>query len=89
LEIETMCPDDDNKLPMVDDTRLVSIAGAVELIREVTGVEIPKSRIHKDSASGVAPRPDAIYGRTFLYRPSKILVYAKKLIRWLPPEEAA
>jgi hypothetical protein len=64
-----------------DDTALVTIDGAVTLIRERTGIPVPKSRIHKDCAAGIAPSPDAIYGRRYLWRPEKILAYAQTLIR--------
>jgi|SRR5260370_28857945 hypothetical protein len=56
---------------------LVTIDAAVLLVRERTGVPITKSRIHKDSARGIAPPPDAIYGRRYLWRPEKILAYAQ------------
>jgi hypothetical protein len=60
---------------------LVTIDAAVMLVRERTGVPITKSRIHKDSARGIAPRPDAIYGRRYLWQPEKILAYAQTLIK--------
>ena len=78
-----MTPDDNS-----DNEALVTIDGAVALIREKTGVPIPKSRFLKDSANRIAPRPDAIYGRTYLYRPAKILAYAKTLLKPVPPEVA-
>jgi hypothetical protein len=65
------------------DKALVTIDGAVMLIRERTGIPIPKSRLHKDSAAGIAPPPDAVYGRRYLWRPEKILAYAQTLIK--PP----
>jgi hypothetical protein len=52
-----------------DDAPLVTIDAAVELVREKTGVPITKSRIHKDSAAGIAPPPDAVYGRRYLWQP--------------------
>jgi hypothetical protein len=64
-----------------NDTALVTIDAAVTLIRERTGIPIPKSRIHKDCAAGIAPRPDAVYGRRYLWRPEKILAYAQTLIK--------
>ena len=64
-----------------DDNKLVTVDAAVALIRERTGIPIPKSRLHNDSASGVAPRPDAIYGRRYLWRPERILAYARTLIK--------
>jgi hypothetical protein len=64
-----------------NDTPLITIDGAVTLIRERIGIPIPKSRIHKDSAAGIAPRPDAVYGRRYLWRPEKILAYAEGLIK--------
>jgi hypothetical protein len=70
-----------------NDTALVTIDGAVTLIRERTGIPVPKSRIHKDSAAGIAPPPDAVYGRRYLWRPEKILAYAQTLIK-LPPGAA-
>jgi len=69
---------------MPNDEALVTIDGAVALIRERIGIPIPKSRIHKDSAAGIAPPPDAIYGRRYLWRPEKILAYAQTLIK--PPQ---
>jgi hypothetical protein len=60
---------------------LVTIDAAVMLVRERTGVPITKSRIHKDSARGIAPRPDATYGRRYLWDPEKILRYAETLIK--------
>ena len=51
---------------MSDEYPLVTIDGAVALIRERTGIPIPKSRIHKDSALGIAPKPAAIYGNSRL-----------------------
>ena len=60
---------------------LVTIDGAVNLIHEKTGIPVPKSRIHKDLAAGIAPSPDAIYGRRYLWRPERILAYAQSLIR--------
>ncbi len=65
-----------------DNTPLVTIDAAVELVREKTGVPITKSRIHKDSAAGIAPRPDAIYGRRYLWRREAIL---DVFIRRRPP----
>jgi hypothetical protein len=64
-----------------DDTPLVTIDAAVLLVRERTSVPITKSRIHKDSARGIAPRPDATYGRRYLWHPDKILAYAQTLIK--------
>jgi hypothetical protein len=64
-----------------DAPPLVTIDEAVKLVREKTGVPITKSRIHKDSAAGVAPPPDAVYGRRYLWRPEKILAYAQSLIK--------
>jgi hypothetical protein len=64
-----------------NDSALVTIDGAVTLIRERTGIPVPKSRIHKDSAAGIAPRPDAVYGRRYLWRPEKILAYAESLLK--------
>jgi hypothetical protein len=72
-----------------DDTALVTIDGAVMLIRERTGIPVPKSRIRKDSAAGIAPPPDAVYGRRYLWRPEKILAYAQTLIKPPPPADAA
>jgi len=71
-----------------DDTPLLTIDAAVELVRERTGVPITKSRIHKDSAAGIAPPPDAVYGRRYLWRPEKILAYAQTLIKPPHPPEA-
>jgi len=75
-------------LVAIDDEALVTVNGAVMLIRERLGIPIPKSRFLKDSANGIAPRPDAIYGRTFLYGPGKILTYGRSLIRAFPQEVA-
>jgi len=72
-----------------NDTALVTIDDAVTLIRERTGIPIPKSRLHKDSAAGIAPRPDAIYGRRYLWRPERILAYAQSLIKPPHPPETA
>jgi hypothetical protein len=69
-----------------DKAALVTVDGAVMLIRERTGIPIPKSRLHKDSALGIAPPPDAVYGRRYLWRPEKILAYARTLIK--PPKVA-
>lgn len=77
---------DGEALVTIDDEALVTVNGAVMLIRETLGIPIPKSRFQKDSANGIAPPPDAVYGRTYLYRPGKILAYARTLIR--PPEVA-
>jgi len=71
-----------------DNEALVTVDVAVVLIRDTLGIPIPKSRLHKDSASGVAPRPDAVYGRRYLWRPEKILAYARTLIKTFPPEAA-
>jgi hypothetical protein len=60
---------------------LVTMDGAVDLIRRETGVPIPKSRLQKDSAKGIAPRPAALYGRRYLYHPEKILEYGRTLIK--------
>jgi len=68
-----------------DDAPLVTIDAAVELVRERTGVPITRSRIHKDSARGIAPKQAAIYGRRYLWRPAEILDYAKTLVK-TPPE---
>jgi hypothetical protein len=70
-----------------DDAPLVTIDAAVELVRQRIGVPITKSRIHKDSAAGIAPPPDAVYGRRYLWRPEKILAYAQTLIK--PRQEPA
>ena len=70
------------------DKALVTIDGAVMLIRERTGIPIPKSRLHKDSAAGIAPPPDAVYGRRYLWRPETILAYAQTLIKPPHPPEA-
>jgi hypothetical protein len=67
-----------------NDEALVTVDGAVMLIRERLGIPIPKSRLHKDSAAGIAPRPDAIYGKRYLWRPEKILAYAQTLIKPCP-----
>jgi hypothetical protein len=64
-----------------DNEALVTVDGAVTLINEQLGIPIPKSRLHKDSAAGRAPKPDAVYGRRYLWRPEKILAYAKTLIK--------
>jgi len=75
-------------LVAIDDERLVTFDGAVRLIHETLGIPIPKSRLQKDSANGIAPPPDAIYGRTYLFRPAKILAYARTLVRPFPPPAA-
>jgi hypothetical protein len=80
LENETMIPHDDEALLTVD--------GAVKLINEQLGIPIPRSRLHKDSATGRAPRPDAIYGKRYLWRPEKILAYGRSLLKAFPPEAA-
>jgi hypothetical protein len=67
-----------------DEAALVTIDGAVKLIHEKTGVPVPKSRIHKDLAAGIAPSPDAVYGRRYLWRPEKMLAYAQRLIKPAP-----
>jgi hypothetical protein len=67
-----------------DSEALVTVDGAVMLIREKTGIPIPKSRLHKDSAAGIAPRPDAIYGRRYLWKPEKILAYGRSLLKVRP-----
>jgi hypothetical protein len=72
-----------------NDEALVTVDGAVMLIRERLGIPIPKSRLHKDSAAGIAPRPDAVYGKRYLWRPEKILAYAQTLIKPCPPEAAS
>jgi hypothetical protein len=77
-----MNPDDNN-----NGEALVTVDGAVDLIHEVLGIPVPRSRIHRDSAAGRGPKPDAIYGKTYLYRPAKILSYARTLIK--PPKAAA
>jgi hypothetical protein len=84
-----MCPDnDDDKLLTIDDARFYTIDGAVALINE-TGIPLPKSRFLKDSAAGIAPRPDAIYGKRFLYKgTAKILAYARTLVKAYPPGAA-
>jgi hypothetical protein len=69
-----------------DDQALLTRRAAVMLIREMFGIPLPESRFDKDSANGIAPRPDAIYGRTHLYRPGKILTYGRTLIKAFPPE---
>ena len=71
-----------------DDDKLVTVDAAVALIREQLGIPIPKSRLHRDRAAGIAPRPDAIYGNRYLWRPEKILAYARTLIKTFPPEVA-
>jgi hypothetical protein len=67
-----------------ENEALVTVDGAVALIRETLGVPIPKSRFQKDSANGTAPRPTAVYGRRFLYEPRKILAYGRTLIKTFP-----
>ena len=71
-----------------DNEALVTVDAAVALIREQLGIPIPKSRLHRDSANGIAPRPDAVYGNRYLWKPEKILAYAKTLIKPVPPEAA-
>jgi hypothetical protein len=66
--------------------KLVALDDAVELIREETGIPITRSRIHKDSALGIAPKPAATFGRRYLWRPEDIIAYARGLIK---PVEAA
>ena len=63
------------------EAALITIDGAVNLIQEKTGIPVPKSRIHKDLAAGIASSPDAIYGRRYLWRPERMLAYAQSLIR--------
>jgi hypothetical protein len=65
----------------IDDQRLVTVDGAVMLIRQTFGIPLPKSRLQKDSAAGRAPRPAMVYGNRYLYRPSEILTYAKTLVK--------
>jgi hypothetical protein len=91
-----MKPDDDKALVTVDGEALVAIddealltrRAAVMLIRETFGIPLPESRFDKDSANGIAPRPDAIYGRTHLYRRGKALAYGRSLIKAYPPNAA-
>jgi hypothetical protein len=64
-----------------DDEVLVTVTGAVALIREKTGIPIPVSRFRKDSANGLTPKPRLVYGRTFLYAPGEILTYAMTLVK--------
>jgi hypothetical protein len=68
---------------------LVSIDDAVALIRKETGIPITKSRIHKDSAKCVAPKPAAIFGRRYLWRPNEMVAYARTLIQPVVGTEAA
>jgi hypothetical protein len=70
---------------MNDNGALVTIEGAVRLIHERTGIPVPKSRIHKDLAAWIAPPPDAVYGRRYLWRPERMLAYAKTLLKPSPP----
>jgi hypothetical protein len=60
---------------------LVGIDDAVALIREQTGIPITKSRIHKDSAKGIAPKPAATFGRRYLWHPNEMVAYARTLIK--------
>ena len=69
-----------------NDEALVTIDDAVALIRRETGIPITKSRIHKDSAKGLCPKPAATFGRRYLWHPSEIITYARSLIK---PAEAA
>jgi len=69
-----------------DDDKLVTVDAAVALIREQLGIPIPKSRLHRDSSKGIAPKPDAVYGNRYLWRPDKILEYGRSLIKPVPPE---
>ena len=60
---------------------LVSIDDAVTLIHRETGIPITRSRIHKDSMRGIAPKPTATFGRRYLWRPDEMLAYARSLIK--------
>jgi hypothetical protein len=71
-----------------DNEALLTIDGAVMLINEQLGIPIPKSRLHKDSAAGIAPAPDAVYGKRYRYRRSKILAYGRSLIKAYPRKVA-
>jgi hypothetical protein len=73
----------------VDSERLLTAHDAVKFVRERTGIPLTRSRLHKDSALGIAPKPDAIFGRRYLWRPEKILAYAQGLIKPPHPPTAA
>jgi len=60
---------------------LITIDDAVALIRKEVGIPITKSRIHKDSAKGIAPKPAATFGRRYLWKPDAMLSYARMLIK--------
>jgi hypothetical protein len=84
---------DDTNAPLtingaIDDEVLLTVYAAVQLIRTRTGIPIPVSRFRKDSANGLTPKPVLVYGRTHLYRPTEIMVYAKTLVRPFAPEAA-
>lgn len=66
---------------------LLTIHDAVELIRRETGIPITRSRIIKDSANGITPKPAATFGRRYLWRRAEMLEYARSLIK--PPAPAA
>jgi len=67
------------------DTVYVTADDAVMLVREKTGIPFTRSRLHKDSMRGIAPKPAAVYGNRYLWRPEDVLRYAKTLVK-APPE---
>lgn len=66
---------------MTEAAKLVGIEDAVALIRTETGIPITKSRIHKDSAKGITPKPTAVFGRRYLWQPDAMVAYARTLIK--------
>jgi hypothetical protein len=71
----------------MDGERLFTTRESAELINQQLGIPITRSRFHKDSMNGIAPRPAAVFGRNYLYQREVVLEYAKSLLKQPTPAE--
>jgi hypothetical protein len=67
----------------MDDTAfpLMTRRQFVEFVQRQTGIPLTYSRLMKDGATGLAPRPTAVFGRRHLYSEADALGYARALVR--------
>jgi len=65
----------------MDKDRLVTSHEGPELLRADLGIPFKRSRLLKDSALGLAPKPAAIFGKTYLWRYSDLREYALSLLK--------
>lgn len=64
----------------MSEEKYVTRREGVELVRSQLGIPLSLATVERDAYLGRGPEPDALYGKTHLYKPEKFLEYARNRI---------